>query len=240
MIGYDGDDDMSYIYSGKTGTNTSLTFQTRGGNVGVGITNPAYEVDVNGDVNFTGTIYQNGVTYTGSSPWTLSGSDTYFNTGNVGIGTTTPSVPLDVVGDSILDGIVTVGTGLGGARAITDFQTNNADGTTDFVDTPWINTRAIESWGERGSGGSAIVFGLSKYDNTNDNIALITNGATNLLIDSNSDVNITNNLNVNNVLTVSNAEPRTVQYTSSHASQMGQQWNNTTEGDIWQFITDNV
>ena len=37
------------------------------GNVGIGNTSPSYKLDVNGDINFTGTLYQNGVEFSGGS-----------------------------------------------------------------------------------------------------------------------------------------------------------------------------
>jgi hypothetical protein len=66
-----------------------------GGKIGIGTTLPAYELDVVGDINFTGNIYQNSNLY---GIWTQSGSDIYYNSGNVGIGTSTPAETLDVNG----------------------------------------------------------------------------------------------------------------------------------------------
>ena len=57
------------IFSTNDGTdNTFLIERMRilaNGNVGIGIDNPAYDLDVAGDINFTGTLYQNGVAFSG-------------------------------------------------------------------------------------------------------------------------------------------------------------------------------
>jgi hypothetical protein len=85
------------------------------GNVGIGITNPTYRLDVQGgQINTSGGLCiagdcksswsQVGV----SSQWTTSGANILYNSGNVGIGTTTPTSRLHVVGNGRVTGNLTV------------------------------------------------------------------------------------------------------------------------------------
>jgi hypothetical protein len=70
--------------------------------VGIGTTSPAYKLDVTGDINFTGNLYQSGTLFSGggSSPWTTLNSNIYYTSGSVGIGTTNPLYNLHVTGTS--------------------------------------------------------------------------------------------------------------------------------------------
>lgn len=86
----------SCVANGSSGTNGLLV---PNGKVGIGTLTPGYTLDVSGNVNFTGTLTQNGVAFSsGASQWTTTGSDIYYSTGKVGIGTAAgPGVKLDVV-----------------------------------------------------------------------------------------------------------------------------------------------
>ena len=56
-----------------------------GANVGIGKSNPAYKLDVTGDINFTGNLKQNGKDFGFGGKWSGS-SDIYYTSGNVGVG----------------------------------------------------------------------------------------------------------------------------------------------------------
>ena len=85
------------LYVGTFSSKQLLTLN--GLNVGINNISPAYNLDVNGDINLTGSLRVNGVAQTfggSSSPWTESGTDIYRSSGNVGIGTTTPTSLLQI------------------------------------------------------------------------------------------------------------------------------------------------
>jgi hypothetical protein len=66
--------------------------------VGIKSTTPGYTLDVNGDINFNGTFYQNGSQFV-ASRWTAGAGTTIYRSSSVGIGSTQPAYTLDVGGD---------------------------------------------------------------------------------------------------------------------------------------------
>ncbi len=88
----------------NTGSNVFIT----GSNIGIGLSNPAYPLDVVGDVNFSGTLRQNGVPFVsgggggGTSQWSNTSSNVFISGSNVGIGLSNPTTPLSVNGSITL------------------------------------------------------------------------------------------------------------------------------------------
>ncbi|MDA3953851.1 MAG: hypothetical protein PF485_09400 [Bacteroidales bacterium] len=94
VVGGEGND-LSF----STSTVNDALIIKENGDVGIGITTPSKELDVNGDINFTGNLYKNGTlvsTGDGDSPWTTNGTSIYYNTGKIGVGTSSPSSSLEV------------------------------------------------------------------------------------------------------------------------------------------------
>ena len=87
-----------------------------GEKIGIANQSPAYTIDVGGDINFTGSLYQNGQAY-GASMWRANGTDVFYTAGNLGLGTTSPGYTLDVSGGARFTESVTAGSML-----VTDIQ----------------------------------------------------------------------------------------------------------------------
>ena len=126
--------DLALTVASNAGATVGLAVRNNG-NVGIGTSTPAQRLDVVGNVNGAGLCIAGDCKTAwsqvgGTSQWTTSGSNIYFNTGNVGVGTTTPSAPLEV---SRSQAAVTVfqvtnaNTSAGNGAAVRMFtSTNNA------------------------------------------------------------------------------------------------------------------
>jgi hypothetical protein len=114
LVGTVGAPASNKLYIANSNTPTPLIYgDFLAGFVGLGTTSPAFKLDVAGDINITGAygFKVNGVPISGgSSQWTTTGSNIYFNAGNVGIGIASPVKKLQVVGDASVTGNLTAGT----------------------------------------------------------------------------------------------------------------------------------
>jgi len=93
-------------------TKSTSTIIYTNSNVGINKSNPSYNLDVAGNINFTGNLTKNGIIFNNFSGnyedllgkpnkvWDLIGNDGYnLNIGNIGINSSVPKYRLDVNGD---------------------------------------------------------------------------------------------------------------------------------------------
>jgi len=76
------------LYFNKIWVSNNNNIYNITGNFGIGISNPQYKLDVVGNINFNGSLYQNGGKYQ-NSQWITISSNIYYNIGNIGIGKNT-------------------------------------------------------------------------------------------------------------------------------------------------------
>jgi len=98
------------------------------GQVGLGkVPSTDYKLDISGDINFTGSLYQNGSAFSsGSSVWSEASGEAYYM-GHVGIGTDNPSQELHI--NAVTAGILHVSTGSAGPY----FGLQNSLGTSEIL-----------------------------------------------------------------------------------------------------------
>ena len=179
------------------------------GNVGIGVTDPEFDMDVSGGIVNVGELYQNGsLINLGSiaSQWGLDTGHIYnINVGNVGIGTTQPVYSLDVSNGDVntdlgvyrVDGTQVLSSTTLGSGVVNSSLTSVGD-LTDLnvvgdltVDT---NTLYVDSANSRVGIGTTGPTNLLHLAHFNDSPALLienTGGSSNFMEFISTDVGIT-------------------------------------------------
>ena len=133
------------------------------GYVGIGNDTPTHELDVAGDINFTGTLYQNGSAFS-------SGSESVWD---------------EASSIASYDNAVRIGSTTGLVTGQSNFQANNSFiAGKGYLDVPWINTCGIEHYDEKGTGSTGMIFGSDRYTSSMDLITFVTVGENRVQIDA--------------------------------------------------------
>src|SRR5210317_1249655 len=138
----DGQDSLYYRSNVEVGT-ANLFVDTTTSRVGINTITPGYDLDVDGDINFTGNFYQGGSPFV-SSEWTTGSESLYYRsnveigtanlfvdttTSRVGIATDNPAYDLDVHGTSNV-GALTVASVSGNGSGLTSLNATNISSGT--------------------------------------------------------------------------------------------------------------
>jgi hypothetical protein len=156
---------LNYYTSGSSSGGNGSSILSWGpwvhtGSLGVGVS-PAYPLHVAGDINFTGSLRQNGTLYTAASQWTGSGGSPIYYVPFVGIGSTlTPTANLMVTGN------VYVSNAIQTTNIVAAGFTSNLTTTTFASDTmsiPFVNATQVTAASSVGIGTTLPASALDVY-----------------------------------------------------------------------------
>ena len=157
-----------------SGQSQAVTFKTDG-KVGIGINSPVYNLDVIGDINFTGTLRQNGSAFSGGgggggggSNWTTSGNNIYRQS-KVGINQNNPTDNLEILHTNG-NGITFKTSQNHYAQITSDVNRTSGDNFLLAIEGKWNGTPVAEIALVTGSDTTAkddgeIIFKTSSEDN---------------------------------------------------------------------------
>jgi len=225
-----------YIGSNLNVDTTTLHVDSVSNKVGIGKTNPGFTLDVAGDINFSGDLYEGGSQFI-SSPWTIETTPDAlsYTSGNIGIGAANPDSKLYVTGNTFITSNLTVDTttlhvdsvanrvGIGKTNpgysldvaGDINFSGDFYQGDALFVSTPWTINANLLTYNKVGG-----FIGIST-DSPDANLHVTGNIFTNNLECSNlifDTIRVQGVQSLDQSINVSNITSNTVQFTNTGTS----------------------
>jgi hypothetical protein len=221
-----------YIGSNLNVDTTTLHVDSVANRVGIGKTDPAFTLDVTGDINFSGELYKGDNPFV-SSPWEIESSPTAlsYTNGFVGIGEITPDATLHVTGNTFITSNLTVDTttlhvdsvanrvGIGKTNpgysldvvGDINFSGDFYNGDALFEGSPWTTNANLLTYNKVGGFVGISTDSPDANLHVTGNIFATNIECSNLIFDT---IVITADTSLDNVINVSNITSNTVQFTN--------------------------
>ena len=225
-----------YIGSNLNVDTTTLHVDSVSNRVGIGKTNPGFTLDIYGDINFSGDLYEGGEQFI-SSPWEIESSPTAlsYTNGFVGIGEITPDATLHVTGNTFITSNLTVDTttlhvdsvanrvGIGKTNpgysldvvGDINFSGDFYNGDALFEGSPWTTNANLLTYNKVGGFVGISTDSPDANLHVTGNIFATNIECSNLIFDT---IVITADTSLDNVINVSNITSNTVQFTNTGTS----------------------